>query len=166
MNTTYRPDGQVDANGNTTRLVWDADGKQLEQVTDALEHATTFDYDGNLRLLSSVDVAGRKTTYVYNSDNRQPTMVLIAEDADPYTQPSIDIETVDNWSAIGSAAKAWLIPQVDTGGRASLRQRPAECRDRERKPEPGPRPAVHHCGACLSVQRNGQNAVIEHGGGV
>ena len=80
LNSVFRPYAQRDANGNETQLVWSADGKHLEQVTDALDHTTQFDYDPDDGTLNySLDARGRKTQYVYGETPRQPTDVKVID---------------------------------------------------------------------------------------
>ena len=103
LNTVFRPQAQRDANGNETQLTWSADGKQLEQVTDALAHETAFNYDNNDRLWASLDADQRQTAYVYDTDHRQPTLVLVG--AEPLV---VDIngnmELDSGWSGVGAPA--------------------------------------------------------------
>ncbi len=81
LNTEFRPDEQTDANGNTTQLTWSADGKHLDQVIDALENSTEFNYNTNDTLDYSLDAEGRKTAYVYGDTNnpRLPSDVMVID---------------------------------------------------------------------------------------
>jgi YD repeat-containing protein len=79
----FRPAAQIDANGHQTSLVWSSDGKQLQQVTDALGNLTAFTYNvggaSNGTLASSTDAQGRQTVYTYSdgSNPRLPTRVQV-----------------------------------------------------------------------------------------
>ena len=75
----YRPVVQVDANDNQTLLTWDASGRSLGSVVDALGNETTFTYDTSARLTESQDAEGRKTTYTYGDSNnpRLPTEIKV-----------------------------------------------------------------------------------------
>jgi RHS repeat-associated protein len=92
----YRPDSRVDANGNETALLWSADGKYLEQMTDALGHPTAFEYNiGGASadtLDHSLDAEGRKTEYTYGDANnpRLPTVIKVID---------VDGSTVLRWQA-------------------------------------------------------------------
>jgi RHS repeat-associated protein len=81
VNRQYRPKFQIDANGHETRLKWSADGKQLNQVADALNHTTQFDYNANGTLNYSLDAQGRKTEYTYGDANnpRLPTRIRVLD---------------------------------------------------------------------------------------
>lgn len=57
-----------DAESNTTYYSYDGVGNN-SKITDALGHATTYEYDEN-NLISSTDRNGETTTYVY--DEGQP----------------------------------------------------------------------------------------------
>lgn len=85
QNEQYRPTFQLDANGNSTQLAWSSDGKRLNGVTDALNHATTFHYNTSGAsadtLDYSLDTDGRKTQYTYgdSSNPRLPTRIKVID---------------------------------------------------------------------------------------
>jgi RHS repeat-associated protein len=100
LEPTYRQATQKDANGNITRLAWDDAGKQLQHVTDALEHPTELRYDDEGRLILSVDADERKTVYQYTSLEapRQPTVIQV-------------------WDKDGISVRRWQEFTYDTRGR-------------------------------------------------
>lgn len=75
----YRPIAHFDANGNETALEWSTDARRLDEVEDALQQPTSFDYNSNDTLNFSLDAEERKTQYVYGDTNnpRLPTEVKI-----------------------------------------------------------------------------------------
>ncbi len=80
LNTVFRPQAQRDANNNETLLAWSTGGKRLEQVTDALNHTTQFDYNpADDTLNYSLDDEGRKTQYIYGETPRQPSDVKVID---------------------------------------------------------------------------------------
>ncbi len=81
VNKDYRPTLQVDANGNATTLAWNNTGKNLNQVTDALNNATGFSYNANDTLQESLDAEGRRTQYLYGDANqpRLPTAIKVLD---------------------------------------------------------------------------------------
>ena len=81
LNAQYRMETQSDANGNITALGWSADGKQLEGVTDALGNPTSFTYDTEGRLISTMDVQGHQTVYEYTGNLRQPSVIQVSGEA-------------------------------------------------------------------------------------
>ena len=98
----FRPINQVDANGNETGLVWSADGKRLEAVTDALDNETGFTYDAADRLIRSTDAEGRQTFYDYGSANapRQPSTIIVSDGNNRAVNG--DMELNSDWTAVGS----------------------------------------------------------------
>ena len=99
--TQFRLRNQIDANGNSTQLTWSADGKHLDQVTDALEGKTAFEYDGSDRLWANLDAEQRQTVYVYDSDCRQPTLVLVGAER-VEVDINGDMENDSGWSDLGT----------------------------------------------------------------
>lgn len=81
VNKDYRPTLQMDANGNATTLAWNNTGKNLNQVTDALNNATGFSYNANDTLQESLDAEGRRTQYLYGDANqpRLPTAIKVLD---------------------------------------------------------------------------------------
>jgi len=88
VDPNHRPSEQTDAKGNTTKMGWSMDGKQLTYVEDALGNATQFVYDDENRLIASYDPegrllgtetdnAGRKTEYAYIGTSRQPDLIRV-----------------------------------------------------------------------------------------
>lgn len=85
LNNQYRPATQTDARGNQTQLSWSSDGRQLNQVVDAMGNQTRFTYNslpgqpGDGTLNTSLDAQGRKTQYMYADSNnpRLPTDVKV-----------------------------------------------------------------------------------------
>ncbi len=118
LNLDYRPSSQKDANGNTTKLAWGLDGKRLDQVTDALNNQTAFSYNPNDTLKDSTDAEGRKTTYLYDANSRQPTMILVSNSAtELITNGSMEADS--NWTNVGSpAVNERLSAKVDGGDHA------------------------------------------------
>jgi YD repeat-containing protein len=86
LDTNYRPMLQEDAYGAQTNMGWSADGKNLESVTDALGNATSFTYDPQNLLQTSVDADGRITSYTYDdSDTPRQSSVIEVFDTDGTT---------------------------------------------------------------------------------
>ncbi len=115
LNSQYRPITQQDANGNQTLLDWSEGGKHLHQVIDALGAKTAFSYDEADRLGGSTDAEGRETTYIYDADSRQPTLILAG-----VTRQEIDIngsmEQDGGWSGVNSPlVNERLATKVDSG---------------------------------------------------
>lgn len=81
LNDQYRLSQSVDPNGNNTTLDWSADGNVLNSVTDAANNSTSFTYDIEERLITSIDAQGHKTEYTYGdaTNPRQPTVIKVFE---------------------------------------------------------------------------------------
>jgi len=114
----FQPAQQQDANGNSTWLNWSADGQQLQGVTDALGHNTTFDYYADDTLAQSVDAEGRRTLYLYEdvANPRQPTTILATTGANLAVNG--DMELNSSWASISGAAPSTNVQsplQVDSG---------------------------------------------------
>ena len=77
LNDQYRPEAQVDANGNETQLEWSSNGKTLTKITNALNQETSFAYDTSDRLISMIDAQGRKTEYTYDTGTNSPLPLQI-----------------------------------------------------------------------------------------
>jgi TolB protein len=114
----YRPWHRVSANGHASFLEWSAEGKHLQQVTDAASHVTQFAYNPNDTLEYSLDAAGRKTAYTYGDANhpRLPTAVKVY---------AADGTTVCEWHAFtydtrGRVLSEQLLDPID--GVTALRQ--------------------------------------------
>ena len=90
----FRPETITDEGGNTTHLIWSADGANLTNIEDAagnetsitydalnnptsvsdpLGHQTTYIYDGSL-LSSSTDALNNTTSYTYTADGKLETV--------------------------------------------------------------------------------------------
>ncbi|MCA9884713.1 MAG: hypothetical protein KC708_17160, partial [Anaerolineae bacterium] len=78
INFDFRSDVNEDANGNITWLNWSTDGRTLDSVTDALSQTTNFTYDDQERLVQSSDAESRKSTYLYNANERQPVNIMVS----------------------------------------------------------------------------------------
>ena len=121
VNEDYRTVAQIDGNGHETALTWGSNGKLLTQVTTPppLNQTTSFNYDNEDRLSSSLDADNRKTTYLYNGDQRQPAMVLVADDSSVITGPNGDIngdmEQDSGWADVGTPTNQRSSTVVDTG---------------------------------------------------
>ncbi|MEO8609542.1 MAG: RHS repeat-associated core domain-containing protein [Chloroflexota bacterium] len=101
VNDDYRPVVQVDGRGNQTNLAWGPNGKLLNGVTDASGHDTTFAYDTSDRLRANVDAEGRRALYLYDANNRQPTLILVENPNNLAVNGGMEADS--DWSAISGA---------------------------------------------------------------
>ncbi|MBZ0282462.1 MAG: hypothetical protein K8L97_17105 [Anaerolineae bacterium] len=79
----YRPKKLFDANGNSTALEWEENGRRLSAVTNSLypNNPTQFEYNTDDTLKHSVDPEGRRTAYSYNGTTqfRLPDTIVVRE---------------------------------------------------------------------------------------
>jgi len=68
-NAQYRPDMQIDANGNAAQMNWSLDGKHLQQIMNAQREVTNLSYNSNDEVDSIIDAEGRKTKFTYSDAN-------------------------------------------------------------------------------------------------
>ena len=109
----YRPAVQGDGNGNQTEMAWDTDGKTLQVVKDANQTPTVFGYDDADRLIVSLDAQERKTSYAYNANDRQPTLIVVS---DQEIDLNGGMEADSGWTNVGTpSTNAQAYTQVDTG---------------------------------------------------
>ncbi|MEZ4672578.1 MAG: RHS repeat-associated core domain-containing protein [Anaerolineae bacterium] len=113
IGTDYRPASAADGRGNTTQLDWVNNGKLLTGLADPLGQDTSFGYDSSDRLISSVDAQGRKTIYVYDAANRQPTMVLVDDVNNLAVNGSMELDS--NWTNVGTPTSNQRTPAAQTG---------------------------------------------------
>jgi RHS repeat-associated protein len=112
----YRPQNQVDGNGNTSALTWSADGKHLDKVTDALGHETAFVYQADDVLHSALDAEGRTTLYLYEDEAnpRQPTRILVTKPRELAVNGGMELTT--DWASFNSpTTNIRSSDQVDSG---------------------------------------------------
>ncbi|MBA3867563.1 MAG: PD40 domain-containing protein [Anaerolineae bacterium] len=120
QDNNYRPTTQSDANGNASQLNWSTDGLTLNSVTDALGATTSFAYNSDKTLDSSLDTQGRKTTYVYDSLLRQPNLIFVSKPTNPNALKELaingDMEGNTGWTSVGTpTTQQQSTTQVDTG---------------------------------------------------
>lgn len=103
---TYRPFQQQDAGGSATQLHWSSNGKRLDTVIDALNNASSFTYDAEDRLATSLDAQQRRTLYIYADANspRQPSHLLVTDEAFSPSNQIVngDMEATGNWTSVGT----------------------------------------------------------------
>ncbi len=111
----FRPEEQVDANGNPTWMNWSADGKALEQVVDALGQSTTFTYKTDDTLHESLDAEGRKTLYAYEDgvNPRQATLALVTNGNDLAVNGGMEVNS--DWTGVNSPPTNQQTPAADSG---------------------------------------------------
>ncbi len=77
INFQYRPEIVQDANAQQSQLIWSADGKFLQTLTDALGRVTTYSYNTSGASADTLDyildAEGRKTQYLYG-DSANPLL--------------------------------------------------------------------------------------------
>lgn len=86
----FRPETITDQEGNTTALVWSADGANLTSVEDADNNFTTLGYDSLNNLTSVTDADNNLTTYTYDD-------TLMTSVTDVFLETTSYTYTVEGW---------------------------------------------------------------------
>ncbi|MCL4872180.1 MAG: hypothetical protein KJ063_24745 [Anaerolineae bacterium] len=76
----FKHNGILDANGHYMQIAWDAGGSNLEQITNALNHHSLFDYNSLNNLTEIENARGYGTTYSYENTDL-PTFRTSSTDA-------------------------------------------------------------------------------------
>jgi len=115
VDSQHRPVELQDGNRNITRLNWSGDGKRLEKVTDAKLKETSFAYNSENTLHSSLDASGRKTLYFYEDGTivRQPTLILVTDGSNQAVNGDMELDS--NWASVGAPALNKRTPHADSG---------------------------------------------------
>ena len=114
-NSSFRPADQVDANGNMTRLKWNGNGRNLEQVTDANSNVTAFSYQSNGVLHTSDGADGNRTIYAYENKDvpRKPTLIVATNGSNLAVNG--DMENDSDWGIAAGSPVNQQVPGAPQG---------------------------------------------------
>ena len=84
----------TDMGGRSTSLSYS--GNLISAVTDPLERTTSFEYDGNNRLIKVTDPAGSLVSYSYDLNNQLTSVIDAVGKSYNYTYDSGKLKTVTN----------------------------------------------------------------------
>ncbi|MBN8595225.1 MAG: PD40 domain-containing protein [Anaerolineae bacterium] len=108
LNENHRPSEVRDGSLNPTKMAWSANGKLLNKVTNALNQEVNFQYNtGDDTLRDSLDAENIRTNYLYETSQRQPSIVLVSKDTASLTEVNVGgaMENLTDWPAVGTPSR-------------------------------------------------------------